>query len=83
MKTSNASSYFNVYAPGADEATFNGSSGGDAFSGRRAGLRRLRVQVYMMRNAARRNETASYTLMIGAGASPVLSSRAPSSGPGL
>jgi hypothetical protein len=66
MKTNNASSYFNITAPGADEALFVGSASGNSYAGKIASSGVYKVQVSLMRNAARRNETASYTLTIGA-----------------
>lgn len=65
MKTSNASSYFNVIAPGADAALFNAAMSGMAYSGKLPVSGAYKVQVYLMRNAARRNETARYTLSVG------------------
>lgn len=67
MRTSNASSYFNVTAPGANQALFIGSASGNRYQGRTAASGTYRVEVYLMRNAARRGERASYTLNIGAG----------------
>ena len=65
FKPSNASAYFNVIAPGADSAMFIGSTEGNRFSGPLTTSGRHTVQVYLMRNAARRNETANYTITIG------------------
>lgn len=65
FKPSNASAYFNVIAPGADSAMFIGSTEGNRFSGLLTTSGRHTVQVYLMRNAARRNEVANYTLTIG------------------
>jgi hypothetical protein len=65
FKPSNASAYFNVIAPGADSAMFIGSSEGNRFSGPLTASGRHTIQVYLMRNAARRNEVANYTLTIG------------------
>ena len=65
FKPTNASAYFNVTAPGADSAMFIGSTSGNRFSGPLTVSGRHVVQVYLMRNAARRNETANYTLTIG------------------
>jgi len=65
FKPSNASAYFNVIAPGADSAMFIGSTEGNRFSGRLTTSGRHTVQVYLMRNAARRNEVANYTITIG------------------
>lgn len=64
LKTSNASSYFNVTAPGADAAMFVGSTSGNTFSARLAATGDHVIDVYLMRNAARRGETANYTLTV-------------------
>ena len=60
----NGSCYFNYSAPGADSATHIGSSDGNEFSMRLTHSGNQRVQVYLMRNAARRNETCKYRLTI-------------------
>ncbi|KQM79619.1 hypothetical protein ASE70_18745 [Sphingomonas sp. Leaf22] len=65
MNTNNGSSYFNVTAPGADDALFNGSIAGNSFTGKLPSTGNYTVQVYLMRNAARRNEVANYTLTLG------------------
>lgn len=64
LTTSNKSGYFNVTAPGADEAMFNGSISGNRFSAAIPSTGTYAVRVYLMRNAARRNETANYTLNV-------------------
>lgn len=64
LTTSNSSSYFNVTAPGADHALFNGSMSGNRFSMTISSTGIYTVQVYLMRNAARRNELAKYTLNV-------------------
>jgi hypothetical protein len=64
LNTSNLSNYFNVWAPGADAAMFVGASSGDHFSGQLPVSGRYRIQVFLMRNAARREETARYSLEI-------------------
>lgn len=64
LKTSNASNYFNVTAPGAQAAMFVGSSGGSSFTTKIPSTGDYTVLVYLMRNAARRNETANYTLTV-------------------
>jgi hypothetical protein len=66
FKPTNASAYINITAPGADSAMFIGSSSGNRFSGPLTVSGPHVIQVYLMRNAARRNETANYTLTIGA-----------------
>lgn len=65
MRTGNASAYFNVIAPGAQSAMFIGSNGGNSFSGRLPQTGDYRIRVYLMRNAARRGESATYSLDIG------------------
>lgn len=65
LTTSNSSNYFNVIAPGADSAMFVGSMSGNNFTGTLPTTGDYTVRVYLMRNAARRNETANYTLTIG------------------
>jgi hypothetical protein len=65
FKPSTASAYFNIIAPGADSAMFIGSTEGNRFSGPLTASGPHKVQVYLMRNAARRGEVANYTLTIG------------------
>jgi hypothetical protein len=62
LKPSNRSTYFNVMAPGEDSAIFIGSSEGSRFSGKLAKSGDYVVRVYLMRNAARRNETSRYSI---------------------
>ena len=65
FKPTNASAYINVIAPGGTgEALFVGSSGGNHFVAPVPADGSYRVLVYLMRNAARRNEVARYTLRI-------------------
>lgn len=64
MTTSNRGSYFNVLPRDSDNALFIGSSDGMNFSGAVPDKGEYVVQVYLMRSAARRNETANYTLKI-------------------
>ncbi|MGO4836789.1 hypothetical protein AB4144_31540, partial [Rhizobiaceae sp. 2RAB30] len=73
LDTNNASNYFNVTAPGASEALFIGSTSGNSTSFEIPSSGNYVIDVYLMRNAARRNETARYTLTVaveGAAASP-------------
>jgi hypothetical protein len=66
MKTGNASSYFNILPPGSgDVAMFVGSLSGDRFSGVLPTDGDYSIRVYLMRSAARRNETANFTLAVG------------------
>lgn len=65
MRSNNGSAYFNVIAPRAQSALFDSSIRGNRFSGRLAQTGDYRVRVYLMRNAARRGESATYSLDIG------------------
>ncbi|MFN9209783.1 MAG: hypothetical protein ACK6DI_02500, partial [Betaproteobacteria bacterium] len=66
LKTSNSANYFNVLPPGSTgEAIFTGSSGGNKWTGPLPADGQYTVRVYLMRSAARRNETADYTLTVG------------------
>ncbi len=61
------SCYFNVVALGADSALFDGSMTGDNhYEAVVPSTGNYAVQVYLMRNAARRRETCRSTLDIGA-----------------
>ena len=66
MRASNRSAYFNITAPGAREAMFNGSIGGARYAGVVPSSGTYRIEVYLMRNAARRGESAEYTLNVSA-----------------
>ncbi len=66
LATGHGANYFNVLPPGSDDvAIFVGSTGGNAWSGTLPSDGEYRVRVYRMRSAARRNESASYTLTVG------------------
>lgn len=63
MATRNTSTYFNILAPGESEvAFFNGSVSENQYEGTLPATGDYKIRVYMMRNAARRNEVASYRL---------------------
>jgi len=88
LKPSNPSAYFNVMAPGSDEAIFIGSTSGNEFSGDLKASGVYTIRVYLMRNAARRNESVNYTLDIGvagaakpASAAPAAATAATNAGP--
>jgi hypothetical protein len=66
LQTSNPSSYFNVTAPGANQALFIGSTSGPRYQGRAAVSGRYKIDIYLMRNAARRGESTRYTLNVSA-----------------
>ncbi|NTW73499.1 MAG: hypothetical protein HGB29_01380 [Chlorobiaceae bacterium] len=67
LKSSNAANYFNLYAPGkgpGDEAMHIGELSDNHFEGTLAESGDYAVSLFLMRSAARRNETARYTLEI-------------------
>lgn len=66
LQSSNRSGYFNITAPRADQALFNGSTSGARYQGRAAVSGRYKIEVYLMRNAARRGEAMRYTLTVSA-----------------
>ena len=66
LNSANPSAYFNLSQDGADEALFVGSRDGNRYQAAVAAPGRYKVLVYLMRNAARKNQTASYVLEIGA-----------------
>ena len=64
FKPDNPSAYFNLLPPASSAALFIGSTSGNHYEGalRTAGI--YIVRVYLMGNAARRSESANYTLEI-------------------
>jgi len=65
FKSSNGANHFSVLPPGSNDiAVFTGSVGGDSWSGTLMIGGDYRLRVYLMRGAARRNETADYTLSV-------------------
>ena len=63
LRASNGSCYFNFDAPTGDAALFNGSVSIDgAFAGTLPQTGDYKAMVYLMRNAARRNEICRYTI---------------------
>jgi hypothetical protein len=65
MSSSNAANYFNLLAPGSSgEALANGSLSGNRWSGVLPVDGDYRVRVYLMRSAARRHESARFTLTL-------------------
>ncbi|KQW86746.1 hypothetical protein [Brevundimonas sp. Root1279] len=65
---SNTSAYFNVFAPGVvpgeGEALFIGASGGNDWQAVLPASGDYTVQVYLYRNAARRNESSDYSMEV-------------------
>lgn len=64
LSTANTSAAFNVTAPGRSEALFIGSVQGERFVGVAPATGDYRIDVYLMRNAARRQETAAIELRV-------------------
>ncbi|MDH4985321.1 SH3 domain-containing protein [Aminobacter anthyllidis] len=64
LRTDNASNYFNIWAPRVSEAIYNSSTSGELADVIVRSSGDYRIQVYLMRNAARRNETADYSLKV-------------------
>ncbi|MEO1910907.1 MAG: DNA breaking-rejoining protein [Paracoccus sp. (in: a-proteobacteria)] len=60
----NSSLYFNVTAAGASAALYNSSIDGNGTSITIPSSGTYLIDVYLMRNAARRNETATYSLTL-------------------
>ena len=71
LKGSNLQNSFNVIAAGADNALFIGSSSGNRFRGLLPSDGVFKVRVYLMRAAARRDETSRYSLRLGITGSPL------------
>jgi len=64
LDSSNSSLYFNVIAPGASAAMYNSSIDGNGTNVTIPSSGNYVIQVYLMRNAARRGETANYELTL-------------------
>lgn len=64
LDSSNSSLYFNITAPGASEALYNGSINGNGTTLTIPSSGEYLIDVYLMRNAARRDETASYAMTL-------------------
>lgn len=77
LDTDNTSNYFNITAPGASEALYNGSIDGNSTSFVIPSSGNYKIDVYLMRNAARRGEAANYDLTISVEAKAAASKPAP------
>jgi hypothetical protein len=65
LTSKSTSLYFNVIPPGStDEAIFIGSSEGNKFGGTLSADGVYKIRVYLMRSAARRNESANFGLYV-------------------
>ena len=85
LDTRHGANYFNVLPPGSNDVSiFAGPTGGNEWSGVLPADGEYKLRVYLMRSAARRNESASYTLTVGVtgsagGAAPSPLGQAPAS----
>ncbi len=64
LDTNNTSNYFNITGPGASAAMFNGSMDGNSTTFEVPSSGTWVIDVYLMRNAARRNERARFDLTL-------------------
>jgi hypothetical protein len=64
LSADNPQAYFNVLPSGSQEAIFIGSTSGNRYSGNLPQSGRYVVEVYLMRAAARRNESSSFSIDI-------------------
>ena len=65
FRPDNLAGYFNLLPPGSqDVAMFIGSSAGNDFADTLSAAGTYRIRVYLMRSAARRNETLNYSLEV-------------------
>lgn len=71
MKPSNASLYFNINPPGSLVSMFVGNMSGQDAQVMLPSDGTYTVLVYLMRNAARRNESATFTLNVGVTGQPL------------
>ena len=64
LKTNNGANYFNVLPPGSNAAIAIGANLGNEWTGTLPVEGDYTVRIYLVRSAARRNETANYTLSV-------------------
>ncbi len=73
MQGSNLANYFNVLPPDSENSgMYNSSTGGNNFEGLLPTDGTYTVRVYLMRSAARRNESSSFTLSVSIEGKPLL-----------
>lgn len=71
MKGSNGAGYFNVLPPGSSDVAMHNSSMNGDFKAMLPADGDYKVRVYLMRSAARRNETSNFTLSVGVTGKPL------------
>jgi hypothetical protein len=72
LKGSNMQNYFNVMPAGSENALFIGSSSGNSFRGLLPSDGDVRVRLFLMRPAARRQEASNYSLRLGIIGAPLV-----------
>ena len=78
FRPDNLAGYFNLLPPGSqDVAMFIGSSAGNDFADTLSTAGTYRIRVYLMRSAARRNETLNYSLEVSLSPTTASASNAP------
>jgi len=83
LQANNRSAYFNVLPPDDETALFVGSVSGNSFIGALPRDGEYTVRVYLMRNAARRNESAHYTVTFTMASSKAVSGTAAANPPAI
>jgi hypothetical protein len=83
LQADNRSAYFNVLPPDDETALFVGSVSGNSFNGALPRDGEYTVRVYLMRNAARRNESAHYTVNFTMASSKAVSGTAAANPPAI
>ncbi len=83
LQANNRSAYFNVLPPDDETALFVGSVSGNSFVGALPQDGEYTVRVYLMRNAARRNESARYTVNFTIASSKAVSGTATANPPAI
>lgn len=64
LQTTHTAAYFNLLPPASETALFIGSMAGERFTGTLPVDGLYKIRVYLMRSAARRNESARYQLSV-------------------
>lgn len=64
LVSSNASANFNITAPGAQQALFIGSTSGNEYNDVIPSTGDYQIDLFLMRNAARRNETTTFMITL-------------------
>lgn len=70
LDTKHTANYFNVLPPASETALFIGSTSGNEWTGELPADGEYRVRVYLMHSAARRHESANYSLTVGITGTP-------------